>query len=40
MKAGEDVHKHYWNIGIAADTDRGLLVPVVKHADRKSIFQI
>ena len=23
-----------------ADTDRGLLVPVVKNADRKSIFQI
>ena len=39
-EAGEIVHKHYWNIGIAADTDRGLLVPVVKHADRKSIFQI
>ncbi|PTI40042.1 branched-chain alpha-keto acid dehydrogenase subunit E2 [Staphylococcus succinus] len=38
--AGEIVHKHYWNIGIAADTDRGLLVPVVKHADRKSIFSI
>ncbi|MBU0437271.1 dihydrolipoamide acetyltransferase family protein [Staphylococcus succinus] len=39
-EAGEIVHKHYWNIGIAADTDRGLLVPVVKHADRKSIFSI
>ncbi|WP_251943147.1 dihydrolipoamide acetyltransferase family protein [Staphylococcus sp. Marseille-Q5304] len=39
-EAGEVVHKHYWNIGIAADTDRGLLVPVVKHADRKSMFQI
>lgn len=39
-EAGEIVHKHYWNIGIAADTDRGLLVPVVKHADRKSMFQI
>lgn len=39
-EAGELVQKHYWNIGIAADTDRGLLVPVVKHADRKSIFQI
>ncbi|UOB21270.1 dihydrolipoamide acetyltransferase family protein [Macrococcus armenti] len=36
----EIVHKHYYNIGIAADTERGLLVPVVKHADRKSIFAI
>ncbi|WP_453997241.1 dihydrolipoamide acetyltransferase family protein [Bacillus nitroreducens] len=36
----EIVHKHYYNIGIAADTDRGLLVPVVKDADRKSIFTI
>src|SRR5699024_5297032 len=32
----EIVHKHYYNIGIAADTDKGLLVPVVKDADRKS----
>lgn len=37
---GEIVHKHYYNIGIAADTDRGLLVPVVKNADYKSMFQI
>ncbi len=36
----EIVHKHYYNIGIAADTDRGLVVPVVKDADRKSIFEI
>ncbi len=36
----EIVHKHYYNIGIAADTERGLLVPVVKNADRKSIFAI
>ncbi|MBP3041519.1 2-oxo acid dehydrogenase subunit E2 [Bacillaceae bacterium Marseille-Q3522] len=36
----EIVHKHYYNIGIAADTERGLLVPVVKDADRKSAFQI
>ncbi|QLK85729.1 dihydrolipoamide acetyltransferase family protein [Staphylococcus sp. 17KM0847] len=39
-ESGEVVHKHYWNIGIAADTERGLLVPVVKHADRKSMFAI
>jgi pyruvate dehydrogenase E2 component (dihydrolipoamide acetyltransferase) len=36
----EIVQKHYYNIGIAADTDRGLLVPVVKDADRKSTFSI
>jgi pyruvate dehydrogenase E2 component (dihydrolipoamide acetyltransferase) len=36
----EVVHKHYYNIGIAADTEKGLLVPVVKNADRKGIFSI
>jgi pyruvate dehydrogenase E2 component (dihydrolipoamide acetyltransferase) len=36
----EVIHKHYYNIGIAADTDRGLLVPVIKHADRKPIFAL
>lgn len=36
----EIVQKHYYNVGIAADTERGLLVPVIKHADRKSIFTI
>ncbi|MDQ0272441.1 dihydrolipoamide acetyltransferase family protein [Cytobacillus purgationiresistens] len=39
-EAGEIVHKHYYNIGIAADTDKGLLVPVIKDADRKSTFAI
>ncbi|MEI4828984.1 dihydrolipoamide acetyltransferase family protein [Bacillus sp. FJAT-53711] len=38
--SSEIVHKHYFNIGIAADTDKGLLVPVVKDTDRKSIFTI
>jgi len=36
----EIVYKHYYNIGIAADTEQGLLVPVVKDADRMSIFEI
>lgn len=36
----EIVYKHYYNIGIAADTEKGLLVPVVKDTDRKSIFKI
>src|SRR5699024_4857082 len=39
-ETNEMVHKHYYNIGIAADTDRGLLVPVLKDADRKSLFEI
>ncbi|WP_059169988.1 dihydrolipoamide acetyltransferase family protein [Bacillus sp. FJAT-27445] len=39
-EAGEIIQKHYYNIGIAADTDKGLLVPVVKDADRKSVFAI
>ncbi|MFJ7747261.1 dihydrolipoamide acetyltransferase family protein [Peribacillus sp. NPDC097295] len=39
-ETSEIVHKHYYNIGIAADTDKGLLVPVVKDADRKSTFAI
>ncbi|MEK4629702.1 MAG: dihydrolipoamide acetyltransferase family protein [Solibacillus sp.] len=34
----EIIQKHYYNIGIAADTEKGLLVPVIKHADRKSVF--
>jgi len=36
----EIIQKHYYNVGIAADTEKGLLVPVVKNADRKSIFEI
>lgn len=36
----EIIQKHYYNIGIAADTEKGLLVPVIKHADRKSVFAI
>ncbi|OIK11508.1 dihydrolipoamide acetyltransferase family protein [Bacillus sp. MUM 13] len=38
--SSEIVHKHYYNIGIAADTEKGLLVPVVKDADRKSTFAV
>lgn len=36
----EIIQKHYFNIGIAADTEKGLLVPVIKHADRKSVFAV
>lgn len=38
--AMEIVHKKYVNIGVAVDTDAGLLVPVVKNADRKNIIEL
>ncbi|MBD8013718.1 dihydrolipoamide acetyltransferase family protein [Planococcus wigleyi] len=39
-ETSEVIQKHYFNIGIAADTEKGLMVPVIKNADRKSIFAI
>ncbi|MCI0130742.1 dihydrolipoyllysine-residue acetyltransferase [Vagococcus sp. CY53-2] len=36
----EIVYKHYYNIGIATDTDHGLYVPNVKQANTKSMFDI
>jgi pyruvate dehydrogenase E2 component (dihydrolipoamide acetyltransferase) len=36
----EIIYKKYYNIGIAVDTGRGLIVPVIKETDRKSIIQI
>jgi pyruvate dehydrogenase E2 component (dihydrolipoamide acetyltransferase) len=38
--AGEIVLKHYVNLGIAAATDRGLIVPNVKDADRLSLREL
>ena len=37
---GEIVFKRYFHIGVAAATEDGLLVPVVRDADRKSLFDI
>lgn len=34
------VYKNYWHIGFAADTPNGLMVPVLKHADQKGVFEI
>ena len=34
------VYKQYFHIGFAADTPNGLMVPVIKDADKKGIFQI
>ena len=36
----EIVYKRYINIGVAVDTDRGLLVPVIKDAGQKTLIQI
>lgn len=36
----ELILKHFYNIGIATDTDRGLMVPVVKDMDRLSVVEM
>ncbi|MDP6041049.1 MAG: 2-oxo acid dehydrogenase subunit E2, partial [Candidatus Latescibacteria bacterium] len=38
--ANELILKSYYNLGIAVDTERGLLVPVIKDVDRKDIFEL
>ncbi|MBM3778916.1 MAG: branched-chain alpha-keto acid dehydrogenase subunit E2 [Acidimicrobiia bacterium] len=40
MEAQELVLKRYVHVGVAVDTDRGLLVPVVRDADRKGLVEI
>jgi pyruvate dehydrogenase E2 component (dihydrolipoamide acetyltransferase) len=40
VAAEEIVYKKYVNIGIAVDTDRGLLVPVIRDVDTKNITQV
>jgi len=40
MAAEEIIVKKYIHIGVAVDTDRGLLVPVVRDADTKSVLEI
>lgn len=40
MGTGEVVVKHYVNVGVAVDTEWGLLVPVIRNADQKNITQI
>jgi pyruvate dehydrogenase E2 component (dihydrolipoamide acetyltransferase) len=37
---GEIIVKKYYNIGIAMDTEQGLVVPNIKDADKKGLFQI
>ncbi|MFA7418144.1 MAG: dihydrolipoyllysine-residue acetyltransferase [Melioribacteraceae bacterium] len=40
MEKNEVVYKKYVNIGVAVDTDRGLLVPVIRDVNKKNITQI
>lgn len=39
-RTGEIVLKHYYHIGVAVDTDRGLIVPVIRDVDRKSLTEL
>lgn len=40
LDGDELVLKNYWHIGFAADTPNGLVVPVIKDADKKGVVQI
>ena len=40
MTDAEIIYKHYYNIGIAVARDEGLIVPVIKDADKKTIVEL
>jgi pyruvate dehydrogenase E2 component (dihydrolipoamide acetyltransferase) len=40
MASGEIIYKKYVNIGVAVDTERGLLVPVIRSVDCKNIIDL
>jgi pyruvate dehydrogenase E2 component (dihydrolipoamide acetyltransferase) len=40
IAAGEMVLKHYFHIGVAVNTEEGLVVPVIRDVDRKSIVEL
>ncbi len=40
MAKGEIVYKKYYNVGVAVDTERGLLVPVIRDVDKKSVAEL
>jgi pyruvate dehydrogenase E2 component (dihydrolipoamide acetyltransferase) len=40
MGRQEIVYKRFYHIGVAVDTDRGLLVPVIRDVDQKSLVQL
>jgi pyruvate dehydrogenase E2 component (dihydrolipoamide acetyltransferase) len=39
-QAGEIIEKHYYHVGVAVATDDGLIVPVIRDVDRKSIQEL
>ncbi len=40
LETNEVVYKEYVNLGVAVDTERGLLVPVIRDVDKKGIIQL
>ena len=40
LDGDQTVYKQYFHIGFAADTPNGLMVPVIKDADKKGVFEI
>ena len=40
MEKKEIIYKSYFNIGIAVDTENGLMVPVIKDADKKNLTEV
>ncbi len=40
MANNEIVYKKYYHLGVAVDTDRGLLVPVIRNVDQKNILEL
>jgi pyruvate dehydrogenase E2 component (dihydrolipoamide acetyltransferase) len=40
MQKKEIIYKKYFNVGVAVDTERGLIVPVLKDVDKKNLTQI
>jgi pyruvate dehydrogenase E2 component (dihydrolipoamide acetyltransferase) len=39
-ESGEIILKRYYHVGVAVDTERGLIVPVIRDVDRKSITEL
>ncbi len=40
LQKNEIIYKKYFNIGVAVDTDRGLIVPVIRDVDKKNVLEL